>query len=503
MWDWILRQFGIKKSITTDKQQSKNANYTHKYKDISDISFEAIFSSKLASIATSDSTIVIDADNKRAELLGLTCLAVWEKVNKIASLALGVGGCLIVPYVQNGKILFDIVTQDRLCIHSKNGEKITGATVLADTVVLNDTRYFRYTNYQVEGNTLHITNRVTTQYGKPAEIEQWKDIQDISIANVDRVLFGYIKSPVDNRDSDNDYGVPITYGCDKIIDDIKECLQQIKDEFKLKEVKVFADERLFKKDKNGNPTITSKLFYAVKNLGDGGNKMIELFSEDYRESPLHNRLANLFELLEKAVGTSRGILSKPDASYENKDAVREANRATWAIVTALRKNIEKGFEDFLYACDVLANYYGLSPAGEYAYKFDWDFSLIESSTETWQQMKDLQSLGGMSKAELRAWQTGERLEDAQKAIDEIKKTEPTMSDLMGLGDDTPPQEPKKEIEAEIDNTITKQLNGAQTQSLINIVMQFRQGVLTEGQAINIISTSIGISKEQATELLRA
>ena len=62
---------------------------------------------------------------------------------------------------------------------------------------------------------------------------------------------------------------------------------------------------------------------------------------------------------------------------------------------------------------------------------------------------------------------------------------------------------KKSIEDDIDDTVTKQLNGAQTQSLINIVMQYKQGVLSEGQAINIISTSVGISKEQATELLRA
>ena len=67
----------------------------------------------------------------------------------------------------------------------------------------------------------------------------------------------------------------------------------------------------------------------------------------------------------------------------------------------------------------------------------------------------------------------------------------------------PETETRNSIEKEIDNTVTKQLNGAQTQSLINIVMQYKEGVLTEGQAISIISTSIGISKEQATELLRA
>jgi len=132
--------------------------------------------------------------------------------------------------------------------------------------------------------------------------------------------------------------------------------------------------------------------------------------------------------------------------------------------------------------------------------------MIESSTETWQQKKDLQASGGLSKAELRSWHTGESLEDAQKAIDEIAKNEPSLRTLLGMDEGlgaSPPETMKTEISQEIDDTVTKQLNGAQTQSLINIVMQYKQGTLTEGQAINIISTSIGVSKEQATELLRA
>ncbi|MBR6523462.1 MAG: hypothetical protein IKT39_02485 [Clostridia bacterium] len=430
MWDWILRQFGIKKSITTDKQQGKNAEYTRRYKDISDINFDALFAQRLSTKATSDSELVFKADNKRAELLSEVGLRAWKKISKFTSLAMGTGGSLIVPYVKNGKILFDIVTQDRLSIHSKDGEKITAATVLADSVVLNDVRYFRFTNYTVENNILHITNRTTTQYGRTAVVDQWKDIQDISIANVDRVPFGYIKSPADNKDSDDYYGVPITYGCEKEIKDVKECLQQIDDEFKLKKVRVWADKRIFKKNKEGNPDITSQLFFAIENPhNDKG--LIEVFSPEIRESAYYNHLTHRFELLEQAAGTSRGILTKKEATYENKDAVREANAATWAIVTALRDSVEEAFADFFYACDVLANYYGLSPAGKYSYKFEWDQSLIESSTETWQQMKDLQSMGAMSRAELRAWHTGEKIEDAQKAIDEIKKTEPTMRDLLG------------------------------------------------------------------------
>ena len=162
--------------------------------------------------------------------------------------------------------------------------------------------------------------------------------------------------------------------------------------------------------------------------------MFDIFDPAIRESSYYTRLTNLFELLEKAIGLSRGALTEPNTTYENSQKVREAVGSTWAIIDGVRKSIEKGMTDFLYACDVLANYYTLTPQGEYSPAFDWDCSMIESTTETWNQLKDGQSIGLRSKAELRAWQTGESLEDAQNAIDEIKKSEPTMQDLMGMSE---------------------------------------------------------------------
>lgn len=47
----------------------------------------------------------------------------------------------------------------------------------------------------------------------------------------------------------------------------------------------------------------------------------------------------------------------------------------------------------------------------------------------------------------------------------------------------------------------KALNGAQTQSLIAIMSQYAGGSLTEGQAVNLIATSIGVSKADARDLL--
>ena len=87
-------------------------------------------------------------------------------------------------------------------------------------------------------------------------------------------------------------------------------------------------------------------------------------------------------------------------------------------------------EDVAYAIDVLAEFYNLTPSGargQYEITYDWDTSMIESSTEAFAQMSELQSRGMVSKAELRQWVRGGTLEEAQEAIDEIDASSESQS----------------------------------------------------------------------------
>lgn len=429
-WLWVQNLFGKKRTATGTKQQHENQKHHDEYIDTSDINFTAIIANNLATHTISDSTAEVVGENQRAELLNQAISDIWYRAKKILSSALGTGGCLIVPYVTNGRIHFDIVKQNRLLINSRNGGRITDATVLADSLMVNDTLYYRFVNYTIDGNTLHITNRVTTQYGAPAVVPEWADIQDVAISNVDRVLFGYMKSPVDNRKSVDAYGVPITYGCAKIIKDIKDCMEQMRKEFSLKKVRVQVDDRALGKDpKTGKPLLQDELF--IKGFSQDGD-LFHVFDPAIREGSYHARLDKLYELLEKQIGTSRGILTAPQTHGATATEIRAALSDTFAIISDIRKAFERCVDDCIYACDVLANFYQLSPPGKYEINYEWSYAMLESSTETWQQMRDLQTAGGMSKAELRAWHTGETLEDAQKAVDEIIEKEPNMQTLLGM-----------------------------------------------------------------------
>ena len=226
-------------------------------------------------------------------------IEVWDRMKRIVSRMLGTGGCIVVPYVRLGIMQFDVLSQERMVIHEKQGNRITRATVLADSVKQGEKQYHRWMDYQVAGGNLYITNKVTDQWGNAAFLEHWAEIEDIAIAGVDRVLFAYFQSPIDNRRFGDEYGVPITYGCDGLISEIFECLEQIRDEYKLKEVKIFADERMFQKDaKTGKYRMPSKVFFAAHGKENGA--MIEVFSPEIRHSSYYERLQYLFGLLEKS-----------------------------------------------------------------------------------------------------------------------------------------------------------------------------------------------------------
>lgn len=433
VWQYIKQLFGKSKTVTSTKQQKTNQEYNDDYTDIKQINFTSIFANKLATLATSDSTASIEENNARCELLNGAIGDVWIKIKKITSSALGTGGCALIPYVKDGKIYYNTVKQNRLLINSRDGERITGMTVLADTLTVNDRVYYRFVDYTINGNTLYITNRTSTEYGSPATVEEWKDIPDMTISNVDRVLLGFIKSPVDNRKDSDEYGVPITYGCGPIIEEIMECLKQIRKEFKLKNVRLQVDERTLKKDpKTGEPILEDELF--MKGHSNDEGDLFNIFNPDIRESSYYARLKELFELLERQVGTSKGILTAPESYGATATEIKAAISDTFAIITDIRKAVEKGLEDYIYACDVLANYYNLTPQGEYEVKFDWSYQMLESSSETWQQMKDLQSVGALSKAELRSWVTGESVDEAQKAVDKITEKEPNLSTMLGMSE---------------------------------------------------------------------
>lgn len=427
---YILNNIFKINTQTTKKEIDENSKYAQLYESIDDINFGAIFSNKLANYTISDSTMNIEGENARVDLLDKTGQSMWKKAKKITSMAFGYGGVIIVPYVKGGKIYYNLVPQSRLTIDETDGELITGATVLAEkkvvTGTINQTTYLRWTNYKVENGNMVITQQFSDDKGnKIPTPDFWKDIQEVrTITNVDRVLFGYIKSPINNRKTNDKYGVPITYGCEATILEIRETMKQIVREYELKEVFVGADVTMF----NGKDALPKNGLW--KKIDSGKDDFFEVYDPQFRDYT--TRLQELYKRLEHEIGTSYGILSEVDSQNATATEIKRSMYDTFTICDDMRSNIEKGMDDFFYACNVLANAYNLSPQGEYEVNFDWSYSLLEDTQTEWSQLTYAQNKGIVSKVEIRQWlKPDETLEESEKAIKEIEEQEPSVDELLG------------------------------------------------------------------------
>lgn len=426
---WIFNIFGIQ-TQTTQKEVEDNQKYAVEYERIDEINFNSIFSNKLANYVINDSNVNITGENARVELLDKTTQSMWKKAKKITSMGFGYGGVILVPYVKSGKIYYNIVSQSRVTIDEVEGENIIGATIIADKRTVNrgignSKTYYRLTNYRVRNGNIEITQKFTDENGHEVAVPDfWKNIElKKVITGVDRALFGYIKSPINNRKTDDKYGVPITYGCDSTIAEIKETMKQLYREYKLKEAFVGVDSTMFK-GKDSLP-----LNGLFKKVDAGDDNFFEVFDPAFR--PFTERLQELFRRLEHEIGTSAGILSEVNTQNATATEIKRSMYDTFTIVDDMRSNIEKGIEDFLYSANVLANAYNLTPQGDYEVSFDWDYSLLEDSQETFSQLITAQSKGIVSEVEIRQWlKPDETLEDSQKAIEEIKASEPSIDELI-------------------------------------------------------------------------
>lgn len=438
IWAFILGIFG-KKSIDRITEQ-KNINYSQLYENEKRISFEAIMSTALSNRALSDSHLHIsDGSNKQnrtTEWLNEIVETFWKDKVDIVSQALGKGGKVFVPYIVNGKGHVDVVDHTRMRITRMESGKICDCTILAEMIQKNDRWYYRFVDYTMDGTTQYIRTRITSQTGAPVAlnfIEQWADIEsEITIENTTQALIGYLKCPQDSRKDEQIYGVPITYGSEKIIGQLQETLKDMEREFRTKKAFVGADERLFGKDN----MLPDEIFKKFNSLGGlNGNDFWQVFDPAFRDSSYLARFHMLCGLLEQSVGVSAGILTEPKTAGATATEIKASQFATYTMVNAIRENIETAMDDVVYALDVLGDAFGVIPSGdEYKIDYDWDTSAVESTQETFQQLSELQQRNLITAERLVAWVTGLTFDEAKAEVEtataQAKTRTPTLDNFL-------------------------------------------------------------------------
>lgn len=453
----ILRLFGVKTAPVPEGVD----DYTRSYEDINAENITATISNKLGMLTFADSTCTIDDVGERSKLIAEIIGNLFDKGAAIAAQAFGKGGKVLIPYVHDGHIDVQTISQNRMLVRRMDGERILDVSIMLDSCTIETEGYWLMADYAVDENGVQtIRYRACTTAGVEVpltRIPKWANVQpEITITGTDRALLGFLRCPIDNRRDMHILGVPITYGAHKSIDELVEHIAIYRREYKLSRMMLGLDATLWrdfgrgKLDANGVTIDDVKRtaqdsdtpFVPVEGMVLDGKTPWQTYAPTIRQEAMEARYNSLLRRIEKDCGLSQGILTdRQNVNYANKDEVRAAQYDTFSVIKAMRSAWEKAVADLAYAIDVLAEFYGLTPGGargQYEIAYDWDYSMIESSSESFQQLSELQARGMVSKAELRQWVKGGTIEEAQEAIEEISasgENESAIDRLLSGGGD--------------------------------------------------------------------
>ena len=158
----------------------------------------------------------------------------------------------------------------------------------------------------------------------------------------------------------------------------------------------------------------------------------EVFDPAIRDSSFYARLQELYERLEKEVGTSKGVLSNPETVAATATEIKRSMYDTYTIVEDCREQFEKALGDFIYACDIYANYYELGAMGTYEIEYDWSFDLLENTQETFNQLIQGSNKNAVEDYEIRHFLfPSEDIEESKRIVEEIRqRNEPDIQTIM-------------------------------------------------------------------------
>ena len=430
--------------------------HTHGYRDYlnkgTGYSVECEISEALADLMLMFSTMPIAGDSQRAKWLDeVSDVFFRDKAKALISLGFIHGDSIVVPSWNGRNIQNVVVGEDGYIILSASADEITALAYILDTTTQNNMEYqlvqvMELVPYTAKDGSQAMANHYSTFVMRNGSVvnsdmsmfPEWKNTHDTDwyIPNVDRLLIGRYRSfTVDPANPNAIKGAPICFGAGEAIRELHYLLDQMHVEFGMSEKAIMADKRYFEKEFRGDNPVTvmprgrERLFIATKSFNNNGE--IHDWSPEIRYEAYLADIDEQQKLVESRVGVSHGIISNPnDMNYQNVDNVRKSQQKTMGFISTARKQAEKCLLDLVYAWDTIANFYGLTPMGEYDVNFDWSNEYVETFADRQNAILAGISVGAADAVDYRMAVFEESPETATQRVAEIQAAQELEPDYV-------------------------------------------------------------------------
>ena len=370
--------------------------------------------------------------SERADYLQEQYERLLEQLRVRLEAGCAVGGIMFKPYVRNGVILPDCITQDKFIpLNYSNG--IITAAVFFNQEVKGKNYYTRVEkqtySYENKSHTIESHFFVSsTPDNIGAEInpenldsDMWSRIDPYIVINdVDRPLFAFWSVPfANNIESGSPLGVSVYSRAIKLLNEADLQWDRYLWEFEGGELAVDAGEEVLRQrpgeDTLGTPSTRDRLFRKF-NIDADDNKdksFYEVFNPTLRDDNYSNGLNEIKRQIEFNCSLAYGTLSNPQNVDKTAEEIKASKQRSYTAVSDMQHSLEAILEDYIYACNAMADACNLAPSGEYEVSFNWGDGVLEDKDkEQAIQLNEVNS-GIRKKTDYLKWRYG--VDDKQAA----------------------------------------------------------------------------------------
>lgn len=359
--------------------------------------------------------------------------------------AMALGGVVFKPYLVNNHIYIDTTYQGQFVPIAFDDDGYITDIAFLDQFVSKGKLYTKVERQMFDSSTssVTVTNRCfvapqkavesgqSQDLGKEidiAEIERWKGIApEAYIENVERPLFGYYKTPLaNNLDLDCPLGISIFNPAVKLIERADKQFSRLDWEYEGGQIAIDIDSTAIKGNSgyygtNFEQDSCKDRLYRSVDLGN--DDTYHAFAPSLRDGNYTEGLNTYLSRIEDACGLARGTISNVEGEARTATEMKILKQRTFTTISSNQQALEDAIEDLVYAMDVYASLYNLAPLGDYCVDIEWSDSILTDTDTELAQKIQLQQIGVIGKAELRAWYLGEDLDTAKSRIEQIKEEE--------------------------------------------------------------------------------
>ena len=406
---------------------------------IKTINFAKAVCSETARLAMLGTKITIDGSS-RAAWLQEQIDSIYFKLRDWVEYGCTYGTVILKP---NGKGI-DLVTPDNFIITDYENGEISGV-VFVNREVVGKKYYTRLEYHRFIDDMYAITNRcyvgdTENDTSKRIDIDKtpWRDLLEESfIQNVDSPLYGVLKMPhANNVDVDSPMGLPIFSDAIEELKDLDIAYSRNSKEILDSKRTVLLDsDRLL--PSGGKVAQTGAYFERqrelmglpdyVKNVYGNGTE--DFYQEINPQLNTDTRLSGLNALLSQIgykIGYSNGyFVFNESTGIQTATGVEAEQQRTIQFIKDVRDKVEGCLDRVIYALNVFADLYNLSPVGAYETTFDFGditYDREQDRTRWW---------GYVVSGKVPAWMffvkfEGMSKEEAVKMVNEAQPKQPTL-----------------------------------------------------------------------------